>query len=283
MKICFLSIDVEPSSARSDRASEGKKKFEGIEELDKMLDIFKKHRASATLFATGEVLEKYPDLVRKWAKDYEIGCHSYSHTTLDKLEILEREKQVKDFIKLYEKILNKKPKGFRAPRNVIDNEQFPILEKHGFLYDSSVFPRYPWPVQQYQGYKGRAPLLPYWPSKEDYRNPIRRKASNGVKILEIPESPITFFGLPVLNIPLVATWLRKWGPEVFKFIFQFTRPKYISFNMHSWDGVEFKGKSSRNSGKNYLRQLNKMLEFLKKIGYEFKKGEEIYEEFSKNK
>lgn len=266
MRTCFLTIDVE---AREDDRS-----FEGVEKLDEMLKVFKKHNANATLFVTGEVLEKYSGLIKKWAKNYEIGCHNYYHVTLDKLEIVEREKQIKNFIELYKKILLEKPKGFRAPRNVINNEQFPILRAYGFLYDSSVLPRYPWPFQKYEGYKGRAPVKPYWPSKKNYK---KRDPSTGlgVNVLEIPETPITFWGLPVLNIPLVATWLRKWGIGMFKFFFHCVRPKYINFNMHSWDGVKFKGKSSKNSGRPYLKQLDEMLGFLKRIGYEFKSGEQI--------
>lgn len=270
MKICFLTIDIEKKEENGS--------FEGVEQLDRMLDVFKKHNVNATLFITGEVLERYSGLIKKWAEDFEIGCHNYTHIPLDKLDSVERERQLKDFIRLYQKIFNKKPKGFRAPRNIIDNKQFPILEAYGFLYDSSVFPRYPWPVQQYEGYKGRAPIFPYYPSKFNYRKP--RSGGANSKLLEIPETPITFLGLPLLNVPLVATWLRKWGPKIFKLIFKFRKPKYISFNMHSWDGIKFFGKSSRNSGERYLKQLDEMLGFLKKIGYEFKSGEQIYNEIS---
>lgn len=270
MKICFLSIDVEK------KENQEKNPFEGIEKLDNILAIFNKHNVNATLFVTGEVLEKYSDLVRKWTEDYEIGCHNYYHIPLDKINLPEREKQIKDFIDLYQNKFNSIPKGFRAPRNIINNEQFPILEKYGFLYDSSVLPRYPWPVQLYEGYKGRAPINPYWPSQENY------KKKGNLRIFEIPESPITLWGLPLLNVPLVATWLRKWGPRVFKLILRFIKPKYINFNMHSWDGVKFEGESSKNSGKQFLKQLDEMLSFLKKIGYKFESGEQIYGEFSKN-
>jgi peptidoglycan/xylan/chitin deacetylase (PgdA/CDA1 family) len=275
MKTCFVSIDVE-------RDNFGKQNtYEGAENLDSILDVFKKHRVSATLFISGQVLEHYPDLVRKWAKNYEIGCHNYSHQYLDELDLLERERQLKKFVEVYRTILEKSPKGFRAPRNIMDNEQYSILKRYGFLYDSSVLPRYPWPIRRYEGYRGRAPISPYWPDKNNYRKKSPSTvlgASN--KLLEIPETPISF-GIPVLNIPLVATWLRKWGTRVFKRIFWLKKPKFISFSMHSWDGVEFKG--GKNSGEKFLRQLDEMLGFLKKIGYEFKSGEKIYGEFCKNK
>ena len=272
MKTCFLSIDVEK---RENDAS-----FEGVEKLDNILDIFGKHKANATLFVTGEVLNNYPELVKKWADDYEIGSHGYYHNTLDKLDFGARSKQLGDFGELYRSIFKMPPRGFRAPRNIIDNEQFSLLEKYGFLYDASVFPRYPWPVQLYEGYKGRAPINPYWPSEKNYRKKCPSTAlGTSNKLLEIPESPITLWGLPLLNVPLVGTWIRKLGVGFYKILFLLKRPKFISFNMHSWDGVEFEGKSSRNSGEIYLKQLDEMLGFLKRIGYSFKTGEQIYKEF----
>lgn len=269
MKTCFLSIDVEKR--------EEDKSFEGVENLYNLLNIFKKHNVNATLFVTGEVLEKYPDLVKRWSENFEIACHNYNHAMLDSVEIASREKQLKDFVVLYENVLKARPNGFRAPRNVIDNEQFPLLKAYSFKYDSSVFSRYPWPIRKYDGYKGRAPILPYYPSKKNYLK------KGKLDILEIPESPITFFGFPVLNLPVVATWIRKWGVWVYKLIFFFLRPRYISFNMHSWDGVEFEGKSCINSGKYYLNQLDQMIKLLLKKGYTFKTGKQIYEEFSKNR
>jgi len=265
MKICFLSIDVEK------RENQEKEPFEGVEKLGNILDIFKKHKVGATLFTTGEVLEKYPDLIKKWSEDYEIGCHSYYHNSLDKLDLSSRDQQVGDFVVLYQNVFKARPRGFRAPRNIIDNEQFPILGKYGFLYDASVFPRYPLRINRYEGYRGKASVNPYFPNKSDYLR------EGDLKILEIPESPAPF------SIPLVGTWLRKLGVFFFKILFQLKKPQFISFSMHSWDGVKFSGRSSKNSGEIYLGQLDEMLRYLKKIGYEFKTGEQVYEEFCKNK
>ncbi|MBU4284985.1 polysaccharide deacetylase family protein [Patescibacteria group bacterium] len=267
MRTCFLSIDVESSYARTKvGASKDKNPFESVDKLDCILDIFRKHNVPATLFVTGEVLEYCPDLVKKWSKDFEIGCHNYWHVQLDKIDLVERERQVKNFVNLYKGIFGFSPKGFRAPRNVIDNQQFPILERYDFIYDASVFPRYPWRIGAYVGYRGRAPIAPYWPSRKNYRE------KGDIKILEIPESPALF------DVPFVGTWLRKLGVKFFKFIFKIKKPEFISFSMHSWDGIEFE--NGKNSGKKYLKQLDEMLGFLKKIGYNFKSGEQISSEIA---
>ena len=268
MKTCFLSIDVEPFTALSHAEQiEEDLKFEPVKKLGGILDIFKKHSAQATLFVTGEALEHYPDLVKSWAENFEIGCHNYYHIELDKVDLLGREKQIKDFIKIYNDVLGKNPEGFRAPRNVIDNQQLEILERYGFIYDSSVLPRYPLGLKRYAGYRGRAPIKPYFPDKENYR----KTGEN--TLIEIPEAP------GFMAVPLVGTWLRKFGVKFFKFLFLFKNPDFISLSMHSWDGVEFEGKGSQNSGKRFLKQLDELMKFLKNIGYEFKPGIEIYKEF----
>jgi len=270
MKTCFLSIDVEPLTSLSEERFNEEFKFEPVKKLQGILDIFKKYEAHATLFTTGEVLEHYPDLVKKWAENFEIGCHNYYHVELDKLDLLGRDKQIKDFVKIYQDIFGSGPYGFRAPRNIIDNEQIKILERYGFIYDSSVLPRYPLLAGHYAGYRGRAPIKPYWPNKENYRK------RGEVKILEIPESPA------FLSVPLVGTWLRKLGVKFFKFLFLFKKPNFFSLSMHSWDAVELSGMGFKNSGKMFLKELDEIMAFLKKIGYEFKSGKEIYEQFSKN-
>lgn len=268
-KVCFLSIDVEK------RENQQNQPFEGVDNLDNILNIFRKHNVSATLFVTGEVLEYAPDLVKKWAKDFEIGCHNYFHVQLNTINLMERERQIKNFINLYKNIFGTLPKGYRAPRNIIDNSQFPIIQRYGFLYDSSVFPRYPWSIMAYSGYLGRAPIVPYFPSEKNYRKKVypvksREATFNTGALLELPESPASF------SIPMVGTWLRKLGVKFFRFIFKLKRPDFVSFSMHSWDCVKFEGKSSQNSGKEYLKQLDEMIKFLKEIGYEFKSGEQIY-------
>jgi peptidoglycan/xylan/chitin deacetylase (PgdA/CDA1 family) len=264
-KICFLSIDVEKHENQKNQP------FDGVDSLDNVLNIFKKYNAPATLFVTGEVLEYSPDLVKKWAKDFEIGCHNYFHNQLNKIDLTERERQIKNFVNLYKNVFGILPKGFRAPRNIINNKQFPILLRYGFVYDSSVFPRYPWSIGAYSGYLGKAPITPYWPNEKNHKKkclPIMLGTSN--KLLEIPESPAPF------SIPFVGTWLRKLGVKFFKFIFKFRKPNFISLSMHSWDSTKFEGKSSKNSGKEFLKQLDEMMKFLQEIGYEFKSGEQIY-------
>ena len=255
MKVCMVSIDVEQDI-------EDQKTFRGVENLDRILEIFDKLEVRATLFTTGEVLEYYPDLIARWSKKHEIACHGYYHVPLYELPIPEREKQLEDFCRLYERILGEKPRGFRAVKHTIDNVQLELLERFDFTYDSSVVPRYV-PFRRYVGYQGKAPTEPYYPSYGNHRE------KGDMKILEIPTTPLIF------GISLYGTWLRTFGPRFYRFLLTMKKPQYISLAMHSWDCVKYKGKFSRNSGERFIEYLEKMLKILGKH-YEFQPGEAIY-------
>lgn len=240
-KICFTSIDIE-----HDRGI-GQRQFRGVEALVKILDIFKKHKVQATLFITGETLARYcasPDLSQ--TINYEIACHSYTHRFWDTLNKEEREKELADFIELYQGIFGQRPLGFRAPSHIIDEAGLKLLEEMGFLYDASVVPHYP-PFKKYRGYKGRAPLVSYHP--------------NGQRILEIPNAG------QILGIPLAAAWIAKLPVWLYKVMFIFYKPNFITLAMHSWDALNPK----------YLKKLEQILQILEKEGYQFQNGKQIFE------
>ena len=255
-KTCMVSIDVE-----EDLRDDNKETFEGVENLNNILTIFNEYSIKATLFVTGEVLEKYPDLIEKWSKKHEIACHGYYHVPLYKLSISERKKQLENFCELYEKILGKKPNGFRAVQHTIDNSQLKLLEEFGFEYDSSVVPRYI-PIKKYVGYKGKAPTEPYYPSYEDY------KKKGDMKILEIPVTPLIF------GISLYGTWIRVFGPNFYKFLLLLKKPRFINLAMHPWDAMEYEGAFSKNSGKRFLEYLRDVLKCIQNY-YTIHHGSEI--------
>jgi len=228
-KICFVSIDVE---------------HEGIEDLNKILDTFKKYNLPATIFVTGEVLAKHNQLVRGWSNDYEIACHSFTHRFWNTLSFEERKKELEDFIGLYQKIFQRKPLGFRAPSHIIDADALKLLGQQGFFYDSSILPHYP-PFKKYRGYQGRKPLLPYYPA--------------GLKILEIPVRG------QILGIPLAGAWIRGLPSWLYKILFLFYCPSFITLNMHPWDNLDPR----------FLKKLEKILKILKKKNYLFLNGEQI--------
>lgn len=237
-KICFVSIDVE-----ADNLIKGK--FSGVENLSRILDIFKKYSVSATLFVTGAVLAKYPQIIQEWADTYEIACHGFSHRFWNELTADERKSELEEFIKLCQTTLGAVPSGFRAPSHIIDSAGIKLLDSAGFVYDSSVVPHYP-PFKKYRGFKGKAPVLPYHPHQ--------------LGILEIPVTGL------LLGIPLAGTWLRKLPLMVYKALLGISAPEFLTLNLHSWDALNPR----------LLTKLDQILAVLNGKEYDFLSGKEVY-------
>lgn len=236
-KTCFVSIDVEADFGKNIT-------FEGAESLDKILDILKKNNIPATLFVSGDVLERYSEKFKEWSKSYEIASHSFTHRFWDALNNFERKEELEKFLNLYFQIFRQKPKGFRAPSHIIDEDGLKLLQDKGFLYDSSIVPHYPF-FKKYRGYRGKFPTFP--------------EQIDG--LLEIPVSGLIF------GIPLAGTWLSKLPFLLYRILFSISKPSFLTLNLHSWDSLNSK----------LLAKIEKVLILLKNKNYKFLTGEQIYE------
>lgn len=266
-KICFVSVDVEDDFSKPSR-NLNQRTWEGVKNLDKVLGIFERHNVSANLFITGQTMERFPELVMKWSKDYEIACHSFTHSFWNNLNFKQRQKELRDFAKLYKEILKKSVRGFRAPSHIIDEEGIKLLQDMGFLYDSSIVPHYLF-FNKYRGYKKRAPLSPYYPSRANCRK------KGNMKILEIPVSGF------ILGIPLWGSWLKHIPLINYKNLLKVHSPEFLTLSMHSWDVVYFKGKIFKNSATKFQKILEKIILLLEKQNYSFLNGKQILENFKK--
>lgn len=254
-RVCFASIDVEQDFGKEER------NFKGVENLHKILDIFKSHRIPATLFVTGESLKNHRNLFLKWQANCEIACHAFTHRFWNGLDKEEREKEIENYLSLYQEVFGENPRGFRAPSHLIDNDGILLLQKKWFLYDSSVVPHYP-PFKKYRGFKGKAPLSPYYPSLLNYR----RKGD--MSILEIPVSG------QILGLPLAGAWIGRLPFLFYQFLFEAVRPAFITINMHSWDVLDFPGRKAPAAV--FLKKLDKIISLLKEKHYTFLNGEQIF-------
>ena len=109
--------------------------------IDKILNLLEKNDTYATFFMVGDLLIKEPKLLDKIIDaGHEIAFHTMHHSRIDTSmtkEMFENE------IKLFSELTSSKSKGFRAPSFSLNNSTswiFDILEKYGYLYDSSVMP-----------------------------------------------------------------------------------------------------------------------------------------------
>lgn len=133
-----------------------------------LLALLEQHDVRATFFCVGEILERHPGLVQEiHAQGHEIAFHGMTHSPLWNMTPGEFEAEVRDFRALFERVLGEglTVRGFRAPTFSLDSRTtwaLPILARHGYSYDSSVFPM-KGPLYGVPG----APTGPYRVSLED--------------------------------------------------------------------------------------------------------------------
>jgi len=157
-----------------------------IEMTKPMLDVLDEFDVSATFFVLGEVAKKHPELVEEvYERGHEIGSHAYSHKTLYELGKDKFENEINLSVQLLQHITKEKPIGFRAPSFSVNNSTgwvFEVLEKHGFKYDSSIFP-----IRTKLYGVPNAPLHIYKPSADD----VAKEDPNG-KMIEFPMTVFEF-------------------------------------------------------------------------------------------
>lgn len=109
-----------------------------------LLDLLNRNKTKATFFALGWVAERYPNLIKTiYNEGHEIASHGYAHQQITLQTQRQFEIDIKQSVQVLEGIIGRKPIGYRAPAFSITKETqwaLPILRKHGFKYDSSVYP-----------------------------------------------------------------------------------------------------------------------------------------------
>jgi polysaccharide deacetylase family protein (PEP-CTERM system associated) len=112
--------------------------------LPKMLDIFERNNVKATLFFLGWIAEKHPGLVKEsLSRGHEIATHGYAHKLIYNQTPSEYDADIYKAKSIIENITGKEVVGYRAPGFSITPDTvwaFDILAKHGFKYDSSIYP-----------------------------------------------------------------------------------------------------------------------------------------------
>ena len=162
--------------------------------IEPFLTLLDRYQVQATFFVVGDVLRHHPDLVRRiYSAGHEIGCHGWSHRPLWTLaprrfaqELAEFDRDAAGIVPLDEVI------GFRAPTFSIDARTWwalGVLRRHGFRYDSSVFPMRT-PLYGIEG----APRRPHRPAN------VEVHAAEGQESLV--EFPMTVCRWAALDLPV---------------------------------------------------------------------------------
>ncbi len=113
------------------------------ENMDRILALLEENDIKATFFVVGWIAKRYPDIVKKIAKNYEIGSHSMTHKLVRSLNKKEFYYEVSSSVSLIEDLTSKKVSAFRAPGFSIGKNElwaFEVLSDLGIGIDSSFLP-----------------------------------------------------------------------------------------------------------------------------------------------
>lgn len=106
--------------------------------VPKVLDTLEEAEVKATFFIPGWTVENHPGPSEKVLRaGHEIAHHSYSHRWVADEPTAEIEEMERGLEALKE-VLGVVPKGYRSPAGEVSPGLFKLMQKHGFLYDSSL-------------------------------------------------------------------------------------------------------------------------------------------------
>lgn len=116
--------------------------YEGVKAMPRILDFWDTYNVKATVFTTGDVARKYPDLVRELSVKHEVGCHMNDHEPLVPTPYDERRSSLSELehaLAAATRTLSavKKPSCFRAPYLAFTPDFIPLLLQQGYTISSS--------------------------------------------------------------------------------------------------------------------------------------------------
>ena len=127
----------------------------------RILDMLDRHRARATFFLLGWVMERVPDLAPEIAhRGHEVASHGYDHRKLTDMTPESFAADLDRTLEIHARQLSAPVRGYRAPSFTLMASSLwavPVLESRGFQYSSSVFPVRGHPVYGMTG----VPLTPW--------------------------------------------------------------------------------------------------------------------------
>lgn len=112
--------------------------------MDTLLQMCSDADCKATFFILGCIAEKYPDIVKKIAKEgHDVASHGYAHELAYKQTYHEFKAIVKKSVDILEQLTGVSVIGYRAPSWSITESNLhylEALEDIGLKYDASIFP-----------------------------------------------------------------------------------------------------------------------------------------------
>jgi peptidoglycan/xylan/chitin deacetylase (PgdA/CDA1 family) len=109
--------------------------------VPRLLKLFTKLgvQSKITWFVPMHSAESFPaEFASILSSGAEIGLHGYCHEGAPQLTPTQEKDVLEHCIKLYEDLVGKRPVGYRAPLYQLRESTIELLEKEGFLYDTSL-------------------------------------------------------------------------------------------------------------------------------------------------
>jgi peptidoglycan-N-acetylglucosamine deacetylase len=107
--------------------------------VPKILRLLEQYEIKATFFVPGWIAEHHPEMLRKVdAAGHEVGHHGYLHEWLSRVDPDEEEPILLRGIEAIERIIGKRPVGYRAPAWETTPRTIGLLDRHGFAYSSNM-------------------------------------------------------------------------------------------------------------------------------------------------
>lgn len=105
----------------------------------RVLEMLKRQEVLATFFVPAHTAAAFPEMVRRIAAEgHEIACHGFVHESPVNLPIAEEECFLLGSRDALERLCGEVPVGYRSPAWDLSENSLSLLEKHDFLYDSSL-------------------------------------------------------------------------------------------------------------------------------------------------
>jgi polysaccharide deacetylase family protein (PEP-CTERM system associated) len=281
MKNVFLTIDIE-EWYHLDYLKKYNISRDGVETVPKIfdfLDILDKLNIRATFFVLAELAHKYADIIRDiWDRGHEIGCHGLNHELLYNKTDQEFEKEVIEARTILNKVLGKDVvKGYRASCFSMDRSKLNILNKCGYIFDSSYIKFAQHPLYGHldlSGYEKVDDLI--------YVN-------DGFYEFEIPTLDMGKYNLPMSGggylrlfpLPLIKILLNKYGTEHDNFLLYIHPFELTNVKLPFQQEVHFKDKFRASVGRHSnLKKIEKILMELIKKGAEFRTMGQVVNTFN---
>lgn len=140
----LLTFDIEEWYLNHQNNGSKEKYAEYDSYLNAILDKLNECQIKATFFCVGEMGRMFPKVIRKIQQyGHEVGCHSNTHTWLNKMAETECREDTHRAVDSLEQCIGEKVKSYRAPAfSIGENNKwaFEILAENGIERDASIFP-----------------------------------------------------------------------------------------------------------------------------------------------